>query len=43
VSTDDPVDQGVSNSILDLDAVNDGRGDEELILDVDKVIRQLNG
>lgn len=34
---DDPVDEGVSYTVLHGDTVDHGRSDEELILDVDEM------
>ena len=42
VRTDDSVDKSISDSIMDRDAVDDGRSDEELVLNVDKVLGQLD-
>lgn len=41
--SDNSVHDCVSDLVLDWDTVDNRRGDEELVLDVDKVFRQLNG
>jgi hypothetical protein len=38
VSLDNSVDEGISDLVLDDNPVDDGAGDEELILDVDEVL-----
>lgn len=37
---DDSVDKGITNLILDDDAVDNGTGDEELVLEVDEVLAE---
>ena len=41
MSSDGPMDDGVTDPVLDLDLVDYCRGDEELVLDVDEVLRHL--
>lgn len=40
---DDSVDNGVPDTVFDFDPVDDSRSDEELILDVYKVVAELDG
>jgi hypothetical protein len=42
VSADDSADQRIADAVHDRHTVDDGGGDEELVLDVYKVVRQLD-
>lgn len=42
MSSDDSFDDSVSDSILDRYAIDNGRGDEELVLDIDEMFRELD-
>lgn len=43
VGLDDAVHERVANLVLDDNALDDGRGDKELVLDVNEVFAELNG
>lgn len=39
---DDPIYDSIPDTVFDLDSIDDGRGDKELVLDVDKVVGELD-
>lgn len=39
---DDPIYDSIPDTVFDLDSIDDGRGDKELVLDIDKVVGELN-